>query len=138
MPPKSLMRLKAVSMPSFIWRPSSLAEPEKGATMPKRISLALTPRTLPPDSGTAWVTVGVTAAMVAGGGDTAGAAGAGGAASAGGAAGAVGAGAAAADDGPITPASDGPASDCSRSASWRAANLQSVRPVVTALRPSVT
>ena len=43
-PPASLMRLKAVSIPSFICRPSSRAEPENGAAMPKRISLSLMPR----------------------------------------------------------------------------------------------
>src|SRR3954470_19249742 len=37
--------LKAVSMPSFICRPSSLEGPEKGAAMPNRISLSVTPRT---------------------------------------------------------------------------------------------
>ena len=47
-------------MPSFIWRPSSLAEPENGATMPKRISLSVTPRTLAAGSGTEGVTAGVT------------------------------------------------------------------------------
>src|SRR6516162_2214936 len=112
------MRLNAVSMPSFIWRPSSRAEPEKGATMPKRISLLLMPRTLLAGSGTACVMVGVAVAIVAGGAATGGAGGAGGAAGAAsavdaagaiGAAGAAGAGAGAgaatAADGPITPAS---------------------------------
>jgi len=37
-PPASLTRLKAVSIPSFIWRPSSLAAPVKAADMPNRIS----------------------------------------------------------------------------------------------------
>src|ERR1700741_4772062 len=45
-PPASLARLKAVSMPSFIWRPSSFAAPENGAAMPKRISRSVPPRTL--------------------------------------------------------------------------------------------
>jgi hypothetical protein len=31
-------------MPSFIWLPSSLAEPVKGAEIPNRISLSVTPR----------------------------------------------------------------------------------------------
>src|SRR6187200_471281 len=31
-------------MPIFIWRPSSFAGPEKGATIPNRISLSETPR----------------------------------------------------------------------------------------------
>ena len=51
----------------------------------------------------------------------------------------------AAADGAMTAASDGPdrpatvpAIDCSRSASWRSASLQSICPVVTALRPSAT
>src|SRR3981081_2885040 len=43
-PPASLTRLKAVSIPSFIWRPSSFAVPEKGAAIPNRISRSLTPR----------------------------------------------------------------------------------------------
>ncbi len=99
-------------MPSFIWRPSSFVGPENGATMPNRISLAVTPRAV--EVGTGCGT------------------------------GAVGAVAAAAEDGATTAASDGegegafPASDCSRSASWRSADLQSVRPAVTALRPSAT
>src|ERR1700704_171463 len=38
------MTLNAVSTPSFIWRPSSLADPENGADMPKRISVSVTPR----------------------------------------------------------------------------------------------
>src|SRR5215831_10556479 len=102
------MRLKAVSIPSFIWRPSSLAEPENGATIPKRISRSVTPRTFEAEPrGAAGATPGVTAATVAGG---AAAAGAGGAVAA-----ATGAGAATAADGPITPDNDGPASDCSRS-----------------------
>ena len=128
-PPASLARLKAVSMPSFIWRPSSREAPEKGPTMPKRISLSVTPRTagrLP--SGTEGATAGAvasaTVACVAAGG--------------GGATEAVGAGAALADDGPITEASDGPEIDVSRSVSWRSADLQSMRPVVTAPRPSLT
>src|SRR6266851_5721643 len=44
MPPASLARLKAVSMPSFIWRPSSLADPENGAETPNRISESVIPR----------------------------------------------------------------------------------------------
>ncbi len=44
-PPASLTRLKAVSMPSFIWRPSSLAGPENGAAIPNRISRSVMPRT---------------------------------------------------------------------------------------------
>src|SRR3954447_8718229 len=39
-PPVSFTRLNTVSIPYFICRPSSLAEPEKGATIPKRISLS--------------------------------------------------------------------------------------------------
>src|SRR6478735_9616183 len=121
-PPASLTRLKAVSMPSYIWRPSSLAEPENGATIPKRISLSVTPRTLDAASGTAGVTVGVTAAVCWAG------AGGGAAAAAGGMIDAIGAGAALAADGAITAASDGPEIDRSRSASWRSTDLQSVRP----------
>src|SRR6266436_3788596 len=44
MPPASLARLNAVSMPSFIWRPSSLADPENGAETPNRISESVIPR----------------------------------------------------------------------------------------------
>src|SRR6266436_3935761 len=44
MPPASLARLNAVSMPSFIWRPSSLADPENGAETPNRISVSVIPR----------------------------------------------------------------------------------------------
>src|ERR1700752_2082799 len=43
-PPASLTRLNAVSIPSFIWRPSSRAEPAKGAAKPKRISRSVMPR----------------------------------------------------------------------------------------------
>ena len=133
MPPASLTRLKAVSMPSFICRPSSLAEPENGATIPKRISFSLMPRTLDAASGTAWVTVGATAAVCWAG------AGAGVVAVvAGGMIDAIGAGAALAADGAITAASDGPEIDRSRSASWRSIDLQSVRPEVMAPRPSIT
>ena len=131
-PPASLMRLKAVSMPSFIWRPSSRAEPEKGATIPNRISLSVTPRTFTLGvvaSGTEGATAGagVTAAVccAAGGGG-------------GGTIDAIGAGAALAAAGAITAASDGPEIDRSSSASWRSAPLQSSRPIVMALRPSVT
>ena len=129
-PPVSLTRLKAVSMPSFICRPSSRDDPEKGATMPKRISLSVTPRTagwLP--SGTAGATVGVAASATVVCAAGAGAAGA---------TDAVGDGAALADDGPITDASDGPEIEVSRSVSWRSADLQSTRPAVTLLRPSLT
>src|SRR5258705_16451 len=38
------MTLNALSTPSFIWRPSSLADPENGADMPNRISVSVTPR----------------------------------------------------------------------------------------------
>src|SRR5689334_1868672 len=100
-PPASLARLKAVSMPSFIWRPSSLDAPEKGATIPKRISLSVTPWTFWWVSGTAGMTFGFTATGVTG--------------AAGGAAGgtivATGAGAAFAAAGAITDASDGPETD---------------------------
>jgi hypothetical protein len=44
-PPASLTRLKAVSMPSFIWRPRSLTGPVKAAVIPNRISRSVTPRT---------------------------------------------------------------------------------------------
>jgi hypothetical protein len=44
-PPLALATLNAASMPSFIFWPSSLAGPVKGAEIPKRISLAVTPRT---------------------------------------------------------------------------------------------
>src|SRR5208282_4724986 len=44
-PPASLIWLKAVSTPIFIWRPSSLDAPLKGAAIPNKISLSLTPRT---------------------------------------------------------------------------------------------
>src|SRR5262249_61130740 len=145
MAPASLTRLNAVSIPSFICRPSSLAEPEKGATIPKRISLVLMPRALVDADGAACVPVEVVAAMVVGAAAcvaaaAGGAAGGGGAAAgtgcAGAATGGLGAGAAMAADGPITPDSEGPASDCSSSVSCRSADLQSVRPAVTALRPS--
>src|SRR5581483_9216926 len=128
-PPASLTRLNAVSMPSFICRPSSREAPEKGATMPKRISLSVTPRTagcVP--SGTEGATVGAVASAT-----VVCAAGAGGGATEG-----TGAGAALADDGPITEASDGPEIDVSRSVSWRSADLQSTRPALTLLRPSLT
>src|SRR5215510_12299417 len=36
-------------MPSFIWRPSSLAGPENGDDMPNRISVSVTPRLAAPD-----------------------------------------------------------------------------------------
>src|SRR6201995_4814443 len=127
-PPLSLTRLKAGAMPSFICRPSSRDEPENGPTMPKRISLSVTPRTAGKvPSGTEGATVGVASATVVC------AAGAGG-----GATEAAGAGAALADDGPITEASDGPEIDVSRSVSWRSADLQSTRPAVTLPRPSLT
>src|SRR5271167_1439859 len=44
-PPASLIWLKAVSTPIFIWRPSSRDAPLKGAAIPNKISLSLTPRT---------------------------------------------------------------------------------------------
>ena len=65
MPPASLIAPNAVSTPSFIWRPSSLAGPLNGAAMPKRISLSVTPLT----SGTRGAgagAVGVAAATAAG------------------------------------------------------------------------
>ena len=106
-PPASLTRLKAISIPSFIWRPSSFEAPEKGAAIPNRISRSVTPRTAEP-VGTA----------------------------------AVGAVAAAADkDGEITAGkvgAGGRAIDRSRSASWRSAIPQSIRPDVTVLRPFAT
>src|SRR6516164_6843642 len=43
MPPPSLAAANAVSMPSLSWRPISLAGPENGAAMPKRISVSVTP-----------------------------------------------------------------------------------------------
>jgi len=46
--------------------------------------------------------------------------------------------AAAALDGPMTLDRLGPATDRSRSASWRSATLQSIRPAVTAALPSLT
>src|SRR5215470_13873922 len=52
-------------MPSFIWRPSSLAEPLNGAEMPNRISLSLTPRLESRGSG---VISGVAATFVGGDG----------------------------------------------------------------------
>ena len=48
MPPASLIAPNAVSTPSFICRPSSLAGPLNGAAMPKRISLSVTPLTTGP------------------------------------------------------------------------------------------
>src|SRR5262249_27856355 len=42
------MAPNAVSRPSFICRPSSLAGPLNGAALPKRISLSVTPLTLAP------------------------------------------------------------------------------------------
>jgi hypothetical protein len=44
-PPTSLTRLNAVSVPSFICRPSSFEGPENGAAIPNRISRSVTPRT---------------------------------------------------------------------------------------------
>src|SRR5215831_7116195 len=41
----------AVSMPSFICRPNSLAEPLNGAAIPNRISVSVTPRTAGPGWG---------------------------------------------------------------------------------------
>src|ERR1700716_3677292 len=61
-PPASLTRLKAVSIPSFIWRPSSFEEPEKGAAIPNRISRSVMPRTAGP-TGTG--AVGAVAAVAA-------------------------------------------------------------------------
>src|SRR5271163_322113 len=43
-PPASLIWLKAVSMPIFIWRPSSRDAPLNGAAIPNKISALLTPR----------------------------------------------------------------------------------------------
>src|SRR5450631_1070100 len=96
-------------MPSFIWRPSSLAEPENGAAIPNRISRSVTPRTGEP-AATGSGAVGAVAAAAEDGAVTA----------------------ATLGPGP------GPAIDRSRSASWRSADLQSVLPVVTAPRPSAT
>src|SRR5437868_6301557 len=114
-PPASLTRLNAVSMPSFIWRPSSRAEPEKAAAMPKRISRSVMPRTAGP--GAAGTVLAGAVAANAGPGAGAGA-------------GTVlvvaGAGAALAGAGPITADRLGPAIDRSRSASWRSAARQSV------------
>jgi hypothetical protein len=115
MPPASLTWLKAVSMPSFIWRPRSLTGPVKAAVMPNRISVSDTPRTAL--TGFPKLTAGAAAGAAAKAGATGARAGAGAAA--------AGAGA------------DG-ASDCSSSASRRSASLQSVLPDVTALRPSAT
>ena len=113
MPPASLTWLKAVSMPSFIWRPRSLTGPVKAAVMPNRISLSDTPRTA----------VAGFPRLAAGTGSVGGAA-----AKAGGASeGMATAGAGADGD-----------SDCSRSASRRSAWMQSILPVETALRPSAT
>src|SRR5258705_12793319 len=82
MPPASLTRLKAVSIPSFIWRPSSFEEPEKGAAIPNRISRSVTPRTAGPAGGRGG---GAAGGVGGGGGD--GAAGGGGGAGGGGPAG---------------------------------------------------
>src|SRR5262249_31456102 len=72
MPPASLVAANAVSTPSFICRPSSLAGPLNGAAMPKRISLSVTPLTTPArDAGAG--TTGTAAATGAGAGTTAGA-----------------------------------------------------------------
>ncbi len=105
------MRLKAESIPSFIWRPSSRDAPEKGPTMPNLISLSVTPRAVEVETGAA----------------------------AGGGRGAVGAVAAAAADGPITPDRLVPLlipSERSSSAKLRSAVLQSILPKLTTLRPS--
>ncbi len=112
-PPVSLARANAMSIPSFMLRPLSFALPEYGMTIPKRISRSVTPCTLLGGSG--WV--GAVAALAAEG--------------------AI----ASASDGPagaFDDAPDAPPSDCSRSATWRSATLQSIFPVVTALRPSAT
>src|SRR5260221_1280414 len=44
-PPASLVRLNAVSIPSFILRPSSFVGPVKAAAMPNLISRSVMPRT---------------------------------------------------------------------------------------------
>src|ERR1700682_2531763 len=44
-PPASLTRLNAVSLPSFILRPSSFVGPVKAAAMPNLISRSVMPRT---------------------------------------------------------------------------------------------
>src|SRR5262245_58756623 len=51
MPPAALIEANAVSTPSFICRPSSLADPLNGAAMPNRISLSETPLTAGPAGG---------------------------------------------------------------------------------------
>src|SRR3984893_6975838 len=107
-PPASLVRLKAASIPSFIWRPSSFEEPENGPAIPNRISRSDTPRT----GGTATAATGALGAVAAEVAKD----------------GAI----AAAKLGP------GPAIDRSRSPSWRSATLQSILPDVTAPRPSAT
>src|ERR1700738_1330447 len=70
-PPASLTRLKAVSMPSFIWRPSSFVGPENGAAIPKRISLAVTPRAVEVGAGCGTGAVGAVAAAAEDGATTA-------------------------------------------------------------------
>jgi len=103
-PPVSLIRLKAVSIPSFIWRPSSLEAPENGAAIPNRFLDRFTPRTGEPAPTCATGAVGAVAAAAEDGAITA----------------------ATLGPGPA------PAIDRSRSASCRSADLQSVLPVVTA------
>src|SRR5258708_37633942 len=70
-PPASLIRLKAASIPSFIWRPSSFAGPENGAAIPNRISRSVTPRTCGPAAATATGAVGAVAAAAEDGAITA-------------------------------------------------------------------
>src|SRR6266849_1108008 len=64
-PPASLTRLKARSIPSFIWRPFSLAAPDRFADMPNRISRSVTPRTAGPTGTAAVGSVAATAVAAA-------------------------------------------------------------------------
>ncbi len=108
-PPLSLARSKAASMPSFINRPVSLLGPENGMTMPNLTSLWVTPWTF---TGGGRFSVGAVAAIAAGGPSV--------------------------TRGSVEVRCRGVAIDRSRSASSRSAPVQSIRPLVTALRPSAT
>jgi hypothetical protein len=57
--------LKAVSIPSFICRPSSLAAPENGAAIPNRISRSVMPRGKGPVGTGGTEVVGAVAAFAA-------------------------------------------------------------------------
>ncbi len=108
-PPASLARLNAASMPIFIWRPASFRAPEEGSTMPKRISRSVTPLMLLSPGGRAAAAGDI---PKDGRPDLAGPESGG--------------------LGVVAP------KECSRLASWRSATLQSICAVATSLRPVAT